>query len=231
MIEVIGLDADDTLWHNEVLYSQTKTKFINLLSRYRSAEEIEKQLDQIEIGNLQYYGYGIKSFALSMVETAVRLTDGSLDSNDILQVIEFTKEMLASEVGLIKHVQDTLVRLSQKYKLLLITKGDTFEQERKVHRSGLEAYFTYIEIVSIKTQQTYLRILKKYNIHPANFMMVGNSLRSDILPVLAIGGQAVYIPYHDTWDHENNIEEPIDKEAYLEIPDIDQLPELLSQIN
>jgi len=231
MIEVIGLDADDTLWHNEVLYKETKTKFVKLLSRYRSVMDIEDQLDRIEIDNLQYYGYGIKSFALSMVETAVRITDGNLDSSDILRVIDFTKEMLAAEVGLIKHVQETLNRLSQKYNLMLITKGDTFEQERKVNRSGLEAHFAYIEVVSVKTQQTYLKLLDKYNIHPTNFLMVGNSLRSDILPVLAIGGQAVYIPYQDTWEHENDIEESINKEAYFEIPDIDHLPELLSRID
>lgn len=202
MIDIIAFDADDTLWENESFYTRAKGRFFELISQYSSAEMVELRLNETEISNIRFYGYGIKSFILSMIETAINLSEGRVQGEEIQQIIDLAKEVLTAEVSLFEHAEETVFKLAEKYDLMLITKGEQWEQERKIRGSGLAKYFRYIEIVGDKTQQAYQLILAKYQIDPARFLMVGNSIKSDILPVLAIGGQAVYIPYENTWFHE-----------------------------
>ena len=230
MFDVIAFDADDTLWHNETLYTVTQDKFKQLLSRYRSTDGIEQELFETEMRNLQYYGYGIKSFTLSMIETAIELTDGRIQGREIREIIGFAREMLGAPVQLLAGVEAVTRSLSESHRLMLITKGDLFDQESKVARSGLAGYFTHVEIVSQKTKETYQALLAKHDIAPDRFLMVGNSLKSDILPVLAAGGCAVYVPYHLTWAHEV-VNNPGGKEkGYFELEHIGQLPDLVARL-
>ena len=227
MIEVIGFDADDTLWHNETLYHQAKEELGQILADYRDPNEIKEWLDQTEVTNIAYYGYGIKSFTLSMVETASQATGGKVSAKEIDEIIAIAKKMLTAPVDLVDGVKTTLETLSSKYALMLITKGDQFEQERKIRISGISHCFQYLEVVGEKSAPTYNQVLKKYNLDPTHFLMVGNSLRSDVLPVLEIGGQAVHIPNEQTWFHENVDLQEVGDSQYLEIKRISQLPELL----
>ena len=229
--DVIAFDADDTLWHNETQYTYAKERFAQLLSGYRDPETIIRQLDETEMENVHSYGYGIKSFTLSMVESAVDISSGEVRGSEIQAILEIAKEMLDSEVTLFDHVEETLVNLAADYGLLMITKGDTFEQERKIQRTGLAGYFQHVEIVGEKSAEVYWGILRKYAIDPACFLMVGNSLRSDVLPVNEIGGQAVYIPYEHTWEHELMVDEPIDKISFYQLEHLWQLPEFVSDLS
>ncbi len=234
MIDTIGLDADDTLWHNEVLYTQTKTAFASLFSNpsepQLSQAVILKRLDDTEISNVSVYGYGIKSFLLSMLETALALSGDSLPHDKLGGVFQLGRAMLEKAVPLFPKAESTLKELSNRYPLLLITKGDTFEQTRKIQRTGLEGYFRAVEIVGDKTVDTYRGILRRHGIDPQAFIMVGNSQRSDILPVLELGGMAVYIPYESTWTHEH-AEAPADGGGrYFELDSLGQLPELIQKI-
>jgi putative hydrolase of the HAD superfamily len=227
MIKVIAFDADDTLWHNETLYHQAKEDITQILAGFRNPQEVKAYLDQIEVANIIYYGYGIKSFILSMIETATQISGGQVTSREIDQILSIAKDMLTAPVELVAGVEDTLSSLFSAHDLLLITKGDQFEQERKIRISGISHYFRYLEIVGEKSADVYLSILDKYQIDVSKFLMVGNSLRSDILPVLEIGGQAVYIPNELTWFHENADHQEIDGAEYIELQHITQLPEML----
>lgn len=202
MIEVIAFDADDTLWHNERHYTEAKEKFKIILARYHDAAWIDERLDKTELQNLNRYGYGIKSFALSMIETAIQLTEGRITGNEINEVIAIAWDMLTKPMEIFDGVRETISSLSETYKILLITKGDLFEQEAKIARSGIGDFFAAIEIVSEKTPQSYGAIINRHQINPSSFLMIGNSLKSDVLPVLAIGGKAVHIPFETTWVHE-----------------------------
>jgi len=226
-IDVIAFDADDTLWHNEHLYLTTHDKFKQLLRQYHNEEWIDQRLYETEIRNLQHFGYGIKGFTLSMIETAIELSEGRMSVNEIQMIIGFGKEMLQAPVELLDGVQETIAKLAESYKLMLITKGDLFDQEAKIARSGLGDYFSLIEVVCEKDLDTYKRIAAKHGIAPKCFLMVGNSLKSDILPVIAIGGRAVYIPYKTTWIHERVVEEDLDDKQYVTIEHISFLPALL----
>ena len=230
MIEVIALDADDTLWMNEIRYLQATERFKTLLSEYQPDELIGQSLDEVEGMNISTYGYGIKSFALSMIETALSLTDGQIRGHQIKDIIDIAKEMLTAGIVHIDHAEATLIELSRDYDLMLITKGDQFEQQGKIDRSGLAKYFRYIEILGEKTKESYLRLVKKYKIDPAHFLMVGNSLRSDILPVIAMGGRAVYIPHEPTWFHEKVAVEEIYEQKYDELEHIGQLPGFIESL-
>jgi putative hydrolase of the HAD superfamily len=231
MIHVIAFDADDTLWENEILYSETKRSFAELLAGYSPPQRTIDLLDRTEIHNLQFYGYGIKSFALSMIETAVEVTGGAVKGAEIQEIIQLIKGILSAEVRLFEQVDSTIAELAVSHQLMLITKGDLFEQDRKVRLSGIAAYFNQIEIVSEKSESGYRNLLNKHGIEAEQFLMVGNSLRSDILPVVAIGAQAVYIPYADTWEHENRIDEAYDEDSYHRLESITQLPGLLRRLN
>jgi putative hydrolase of the HAD superfamily len=226
-ISVIAFDADDTLWHNENIYLNTHEKFKELLRQYHNEEWIQQRLNETEIRNLQHFGYGIKGFTLSMIETAIELSEGRVSANEIQKIVELGKEMLRAPVELLDDVAATIAPLAASYKLMLITKGDLLDQESKIARSGLGEYFSHIEVVSEKNIETYQRLAAKHGIAPERFLMVGNSLKSDILPVIAMGGQAVYIPYRTTWVHERVAEEDLAAKRYVTIPNISLLQDWL----
>jgi putative hydrolase of the HAD superfamily len=206
MIEIIAFDADDTLWDNERLYVAAKQEFLDLLSECADPVYCAERLEQIESNNVRYYGYGIKSFVLSMIEAALELTERRVAADKIASVLGFAKHMLAADVQLIDGVAETLAALAPRYQLMLITKGDPSEQQRKIDDSGLANYFRWVEIVPDKTPAIYQAILRRYNISAGHFLMVGNSLRSDVLPVLQIGGQAVLVHYASNWAHEMQVD-------------------------
>jgi putative hydrolase of the HAD superfamily len=231
MIDVIAFDADDTLWHNESIYLQAKTEFAKLFAGHQSAERVLERLNETEIHNLRYYGYGIKSFSLSMIETALSITRGKTNGAELEQVLDCAKDMLTAEVQVLEGVEAALSTLCSSHRLMLVTKGDLFEQDRKIKRSGIAHFFDIIEVVSEKTTQVYQELMEKHKISPDRLLMVGNSLRSDILPVTAAGGQAVYIPYPDIWDHEQVDDQSIVTDSYYQLEDITGLPDLLERLN
>jgi putative hydrolase of the HAD superfamily len=229
--DVIAFDADDTLWHTEVLYHAARDQLVEVLADYVDATTLAERLDETEIGNLPLYGYGAKSFLLSMVETVIEVTEGKIRGGDIARVIEIGRQMLTAEVRLLDNVEATLVALQPDYPLMVITKGDASEQVPKLTRSGLTGYFTYIEVVGTKTEATYARILSQYSFAPDRFLMVGNSLRSDILPVLALGGVGVYVPSEIIWSHEVVDNPPTGHPRYHELDRIADLPGLIGQLS
>jgi putative hydrolase of the HAD superfamily len=231
MIEIIAFDADDTLWHNETLYQDAQERFVQLLSAYQDPAGIAQSLYETEMRNLAHFGYGIKSFALSMIETAIELTAGRISGSEINKIIEQAKEMLRAEVHLLEHVQETVATLSESYELMVITKGDLLDQQAKMARSGLAGYFKHVEVVDQKLPEIYQQILIRHHIPPEKFLMVGNSLRSDIQPVLALGAFAVHIPYPLTWAHEQEIDKQIDSPHCFELENISLLPDLVNQLN
>ena len=228
MFDVIGFDADDTLWHNEAIFTMTQEKFREMLSSH-GPEVVDQTLSSTQIKNLKIFGYGIKGFILSMVETSVELTNGEIKGNEIQKIIDFGREMLANPIELLPHVQEVIEDLSKKYSLLLITKGDLIDQETKIARSGLAEYFTGVEIVSDKNTETYEKILSRHEITASRFIMIGNSMRSDIVPIVQIGGQAVHIPYYSTWDHEQK-HPYIDPKNFKQLKHIGLLPELIEEM-
>jgi putative hydrolase of the HAD superfamily len=230
MFDVLAFDADDTLWHTEELYAGTQARFMDLLAAYHSREWIEQKLYDTEMRNLGVFGYGIKGFTLSMIETAIELTEGRIHGSEIQALIDLAKEMVRADVRLLDHVAETIARLARRYRLMLVTKGDLFDQETKIARSGLGSHFAHVEIVSDKTAESYAALLARHHVPPARFLMVGNSLRSDVLPVVAVGARAVYIPYHVTWAHEVVTDPGIAPDAYFTLEHIGLLPDLLEQL-
>ena len=228
--QVVAFDADDTLWHNERLYAGTQGKYRDLLALYHSPEWIDERLYRTEMRNLRHFGYGIKAFALSMIETAVDLTEGRISARDIQTIIDWAKEMLAADVELLEHAAETVAGLADAYSLMLITKGDLRDQETKIARSGLAGHFRHVEIVSDKSRAGYEALLRRHAIAPERFLMVGNSLRSDILPVLELGGSAVYVPHRLTWAHEVAEAPPAGQPGYYEIEHLGRLPGLLEEL-
>jgi len=228
MFDVIGFDADDTLWHNESIFTITQEKFREILHSHNT-ELVNQTLSSTQIKNLKLFGYGIKGFILSMVETSVELTNGEIKGNEIQKIIDFGREMLVNPIELLPHVQKVIEDLSRKYRLLLITKGDLFDQETKIARSGLAEYFTGVEIVSDKNTETYEKILSRHEITASRFIMIGNSMRSDIVPIVQIGGHAVHIPYYSTWDHEQK-HPYIDPKNFKQLKHIGLLPRLIEEM-
>lgn len=207
-IKKIGLDADDTLWVNEVFFRETEQQFCRLLADFADEKSIETVLYHTEMENMKLYGYGVKAFILSVIETAYKIAGDRLPASVIAQIIALGKEQLARPVELLDGVEDTLNALVGRYELILVTKGDLLDQERKLAFSGLEHLFHHVEIMSDKTEREYSKLLSHLDVLPEEFMMVGNSLRSDILPPLALGSYAVYVPYHTIWEHER-VDEPV----------------------
>ena len=203
MIEVVGLDGDDTLWRNEEYFAVSQEMFRAIVEPYLDRDlDVDGELASRERANLELFGYGIKGFTLSMLETAIEITEGRIPVAQLQVLLDRGKEMLSHPVELLDGVADTIAALSADYRLVLVTKGDLFHQEQKVARSGLAELFWRVEIVAEKDESTYERLLARHEVEPPSFVMVGNSVRSDVLPVLAIGARAVHIPYEITWAHE-----------------------------
>ncbi len=230
MFELIAFDADDTLWQNESLYVATLDRLKELLSPYSDANTVEARLFETEMRNLEYYGYGIKSFTLSMIETAVELSNHKLDGAEILSIVAFAKDMLTADVQLLDGVEEPIRTLARSHPLMIVTKGDLRDQQSKLARSGLGGNFRHVEIVSEKLVDTYERLLGKYKIEPPRFLMVGNSLKSDVLPVLALGAYAVYVPHHMTWAHEIVEKPPTGHRGFYELEELAQLPALVAEL-
>jgi putative hydrolase of the HAD superfamily len=203
-ITTIGFDADDTLWESEIYFADVERKFLKLMETYTVELDVKKHLYDTEINNLERFGYGVKSFTISMIESAHYLTKGKLRSNDSMEIIQWGKDLMRHPVELISGVQETLEKLDQTFSMLIITKGDPLHQQQKASSSGLMQYMNGIEVLMEKDPASYTEVLKNYGIEPNTFLMVGNSLRSDILPVLEIGGHALHVPHELTWGYEND---------------------------
>ena len=214
-IKIIAFDADDTLWDNELYFQETEEKFCELLEDFLPQHTVARELLQTEIKNISLYGYGIKAFMLSMIETAIRITDKNIKAETIEKIISFGQELLEKPVLLIDGVEEVLKSLKAKYRLVMATKGDLLDQERKLKKSGLANFFHHIEIMSEKKETDYQKLIQHLDIKPNEFMMIGNSIKSDILPVLNIGGHGIHIPYHVTWAHEK-VETVIDHQNFMQ---------------
>jgi putative hydrolase of the HAD superfamily len=232
MFEIIALDADDTLWDNEIYYTQAKDEFVQLLKTYhQDGNAIKARLDEVEEGNVSIYGYGIKSFSLSMIEAAIEISQGAISGKELEAVARLGRKMLSTRVRVFPWTEGTLATLAKDWDLMMITKGDVFEQSKKIERTGLLKYFRYVEIVGDKTTAIYQALLERHRIQAQRFLMVGNSLRSDILPVLELGGIAVYIPYASTWVHEHRVDKEIPQDGYYELENLAELPALVRKLS
>lgn len=222
----IGFDADDTLWHNENIFEHVHVRYRTLLSRFHDAVTVDRTLFATEMRNLERYGYGVKGFTLSAIETAIELSAGQISADEIRQILHLGQDMLAHPVELLDGVAEVIGSLASAHRLLLITKGDLRDQERKLSKSGLSVHFSHIEIVSEKDPTTYERILRRHGVAPQRFLMVGNSLKSDILPVLALGGSAAYVPYAITWGAEKVDTLPKAEGRFFQLPSVRDVPTL-----
>jgi putative hydrolase of the HAD superfamily len=220
-IKVIAFDADDTLWVNEPYFQETERKFCELMEDYLPQHTTGRELLQTEIKNLALYGYGIKGYTLSMIETALTISEGTISIAVIEKIIEFGKDLLARPIELLQGVEDVLAALGH-YRLVVATKGDLLDQERKLKISGVEHHFHHIEVMSDKKEADYLKLIRHLDIDPSDFLMIGNSLKSDVLPVLSIGGNAIHVPYHTTWAHEQ-VEHRVEHPNFREVSTITEV--------
>ena len=218
-LKVIAFDADDTLWVNEPYFVETENKFCALLEDYMPHHAVAKELFKTEIDNLALYGYGVKGFMLSMVETALRVSNNTVSIEKIEKAIQYGKDLLEKPIELLDGIEEVLTFFKDNYRLVVATKGDLLDQERKLKKSGLEHYFHHIEIMSDKQENDYLQLIKHLDIMPEEFLMIGNSLKSDVIPVLAVGGHAVHVPYHTTWAHEK-VDQTIEHERFSQVTSI-----------
>jgi putative hydrolase of the HAD superfamily len=221
-LKVIAFDADDTLWVNEPYFREVEDRFCALMEDYLPMHSSAKELFKIEMQNLELYGYGIKAFMLSMIETISVITESKGSLKLVEETIKLGKEMLEKPIELLEGVEDTLKALKGKYRLVVATKGDLLDQERKLKKSGLEEYFHHIEIMSEKRTADYQKLIKHLDIKPGEFMMIGNSVKSDILPVLELGGWGVHVPYHTTWAHEL-VDVEIENEQFKQVEKLDEV--------
>ena len=208
-IKTIGFDADDTLWVNETYFRDTEEKFAELLENYETKNKIDQGLFKMEMDNLDTYGYGIKGFMLSMIESALDLSNNKVSQETIGEILKLGKRMISHPVELLDGVEEVLSKLMGKYRLIVLTKGDLLDQERKLEKSGLSQYFHHVEVLSDKKEINYKNLLDHLNIDVNEFLMIGNSLKSDVLPILNIGAKAVHVPFHTTWAHEMVAEDEI----------------------
>jgi len=225
-IKAIAFDADDTLWVNETLFRSAEEEFCLLMKDYIDTDSCNERLFEVEMRNLPMYGYGIKPFTLSLIEAAIEFSGGKVDNQTIEKIIGIGKEMLEAPIELLDGIEETLAGLNGKYRLVMATKGDLLDQERKLIKSGLEKYFHHIEIVSDKQPRHYQKLVKHLDINPEAFLMVGNSMKSDVLPVLEIGAHAFHIPFHTTWAHEV-ASDPIDAPRFRKLDNARQMLSLL----
>jgi putative hydrolase of the HAD superfamily len=201
-IKVIAFDADDTLWVNETYFRDAEHQFAKLLAKYETENKIDQELFKTEIKNLTYYGYGIKGFVLSMVECSLELSNYNVKQKTIEDILNIGKEMLEKPIELLDGVEEVLQLLQGKYKLIVATKGDLLDQERKLENSNLLKYFHHVEVMSDKKEKDYKRLINHLDVNPSEFLMIGNSLKSDVLPLIALGASAIHVPFHTTWVHE-----------------------------
>ncbi len=230
MIQTIAFDADDTLWHNETLFSVTQAEIYALLHPYADETTLHARLYEVEMRNLRLFGYGAKGFILSMIETAIEVSERRVTAREIQAILDHGKALLAHPVELLPGVRETLEELAGTYNLILITKGDLFHQESKIAASGLGDLFAALEVVSEKDAPTYERIFRRYHLDPATFLMVGNSLRSDILPIVALGARGAYIPYEITWQHEVVDPQTAAHDNWWQLASISELPSKLAEL-
>ena len=230
-IKVIGFDADDTLWVNETYFREAEIEFANLLSAYETPNKIDQELFKKEIENLELYGYGVKGFMLSMIEMALELSNYNVSNKSLEAVLNIGKTMLNKPVELLHGVEDVLSDLSKNYKLILATKGDLLDQERKLEKSGLTEYFHHIEVLSDKKESNYSKLLNHLDISPSEFLMVGNSLKSDVLPLINIGAHSMHVPFHTTWIHEDVSDIEQTTNNYLTVKNLSDILKVLILIN
>ncbi|WP_027137615.1 HAD family hydrolase [Gaetbulibacter saemankumensis] len=226
-IKVVGFDADDTLWVNETYFREAEVAFGKLLSDYETLNTIDQELFKKEIYNLPLYGYGVKAFMLSMIESALEQSNYNISAKSIEAILEIGKDMLNKPVELLDGVQEVLESLSKKYRLILATKGDLLDQERKLEKSGLAKYFHHIEVLSDKKETNYSNLLNHLDIKPSQFLMIGNSLKSDVLPLVHIGAHAIHVPFHTTWAHEQVTEKETNGKTYKTISSLKEVIDLL----
>lgn len=227
-IKVIGFDADDTLWVNETYFRNTEQRFAALLQGYETKNKIDQELFKMEMQNLELYGYGIKGFMLSMIESALDLSNGSVPQQTLSEIINLGKGMIAHPVELLEGVEEVLQLLENKYRLIVLTKGDLLDQERKLEKSGLSRYFQHVEVLSDKKEDNYKNLLDHLSVPIEEFLMIGNSLKSDVMPILNLGGQAVHVPFHTTWAHELL---PVENESRRNHLKVNSLKEVLKYLN
>lgn len=226
-ITTIAFDADDTLWVNETYFRDTEARFAQLLDRFETQNTLDQLLFLKEMQNLPVYGYGIKGFMLSMVECAIEVSNGKVTTAEIQSILDMGKQMIEHPVEVLPGIEQVLQQLQKKYRLLVLTKGDLLDQERKLEASGLGAYFHHVEVMSDKTPEKYQRLLEHLEINPKEFLMIGNSLKSDILPIVEIGAQAIHIPFHTTWAHEQVSQNEADRADFITISSAVELLDLL----
>ncbi|MCL5244842.1 HAD family hydrolase [Cellulophaga sp. 20_2_10] len=226
-IKVIGFDADDTLWVNETYFREAEERFAELLEGYETKNKIDQELFKMEMQNLGRYGYGIKAFVLSMVESALELSNNKVSNSVIAKILDIGKEMIAQPVELLPGVESVLQKLQSKYRLIVLTKGDLLDQEQKLEKSGLQKYFHHVEVLSDKKESNYKNLLDHLQIKTSEFIMLGNSLKSDVLPIVKLGAQAVHIPFHTTWVHETVSKEEEESNTYLTLDKIEDILDYL----
>lgn len=227
-IKVIGFDADDTLWVNETYFREAEIMFCNLMSEYETPNKTDQELFKMEMKNLPLYGYGVKAFALSMVEMALEISNFNVSQKTIQNILNIGKDMLEKPVELLDGVEEVLKILSKKYRLILATKGDLLDQERKLEKSGLSQFFHHIEVMSDKKEANYSKLLNHLDIEPSEFLMIGNSLKSDILPLIHLKAHAIHVPFHTTWAHEQVTEKETNGKTYKTINSLRELKSVLS---
>ncbi|MFN3646333.1 MAG: HAD family hydrolase [Gemmobacter sp.] len=228
-ITTIGFDADDTLWHNESFFRLTQARFLDLLADHAAPDHLEDRLLAAERRNLGHYGYGVKGFTLSMIETAIEVTEGRVPAAVIAEIVAAGRELLAHPLDLLPHAREAVEALSASHRLVLITKGDLLHQERKLAQSGLGAWFHGVEIVSEKTPETYARAFGRHGNGADRALMVGNSMKSDVLPAIAAGGWGVHVPHGLEWELER-AEPPAGHPRFRALPDLGQLPGLVADL-
>lgn len=215
-IQVIGFDADDTLWVNETYFREAEEAFADLLETYETKNKIDQELFKMEMKNLDLYGYGIKGFMLSMIESALELSNNEVSQETLSKILDLGKRMISHPVEILDGVVEVLEKLQGKYRLIVLTKGDLLDQERKLERSNLSEYFHHVEVLSDKKEKNYQDLLDHLEIDVKHFLMIGNSLKSDVLPLVNIGAKAVHVPFHTTWQHEE-VAEPREKKGYITV--------------
>ncbi len=226
-VKVIAFDADDTLWVNETYFRDAENEFASLLNDYETENKIHQELFKKEIDNLELYGYGVKGFMLSMIESALELSNYQLPQKVLGQILDIGKEMLEKPIELLDGVEEVLKELHGKYKLIVATKGDLLDQQRKLEKSGILNYFHHVEVMSEKKAIDYTKMLKRLDINPSELLMIGNSLKSDVLPLIEIGASAIHIPFHTTWAHETVSATQKSSSDYKTLSTIKEVPTIL----